>query len=33
MSEKGPKFGNFSANLVVFRVQKGHLLVGTQCPN
>ena len=32
MSEKGSKLGNFSANLVEFWVQKGHLLVGTQCP-
>ena len=32
-SEKGSKFGNLRANLVEFLVQKGHLLVGTQCPN
>ena len=28
--ESVPKFGNFQANLVEFRVQKGHFLVVTQ---
>ena len=31
-SDKG-RFGNFRLILVEFRVQKCHLLVGTQCPN
>ena len=30
-SEKWPKL-QFLGNLVEFRVQKGNLLVGTQCP-
>ena len=32
-SEKESKFGNFRENLVEFLVQKGHLLVVTQCLN
>ena len=31
--EKVPKFANFWANIVEFRVEKGHFLVVPQCYN